>query len=861
GIGKTRLLAEIARRAHARGAFVLAGRSPQESLVPYQPFVEALSHYVLNVPFAQLQTSMRDYGAELGRLVPELRRRAPQLTTPFEGEPETERYRLFEAVVGLLGEISSVSPLLLVLDDLQWADRPSLLLLRHLARSPRSERVFVLGAYRGTEAHVDGFADALYELGREQRVTQFTLTGLGEGETAELVHLRGRGRPSRSFSRALHRETEGNPLFVEEIIRHLIEAGVNTDKATPRELERVGLPEGVKQVIARRLERLDSQSVQWLRVAAVIGRDFDLDLLERVSSLEEDEFLTALEQALEAGLVTESPGTTPSQYSFSHALIRETLYEGLSAPRRARIHRTVGEALEQDGPDRHLTALALHFSRAAGREDAEKAIDYASRAGEQATRLLAYEEAAEQYARALEVLERFVPDSRERRASLLNLLGEARVRAGERQLARGSFREAAAIAANLGDVANLARAAIGASRRYVQEPVVDEELIAILEQALEMTSAERTLRRIRLLARMCGALYYSPQRGRMDALSEEAAAIASELETPEAHAYAWAARRRAHWDPTQLDDRLTASTELLRCASATGNLELELQAHAWLVVDLLEQGDRDAVDAQITAFDDGAQRLRQPLYLWQAAIWRAMRALLAGYLADAERLAREALTIGGVAETVTAPQYFAIQQLAIAREQLHTAELEQPARQFVAQSPAVPAWRAALARLLAEVGKPEEARLEFQALAADGFEEIPPDGNWMIAMTLLGELCSLLGDSEHAQLLYELLLPFAGLHVVVGIGALCLGSTDRYLGLLAATAGREAEAANHFERALQANAALQAPVWLAHTQLDLAELRKHSGGNPIELIDAAAKTGEALELPAISSRARELRQQ
>jgi predicted ATPase len=200
----------------------------------------------------------------------------------------------------------------------------------------------------------------------------------------------------------------------------------------------------------------------------------------------------------------------PGHYSFAHALIRETLYEGMSAPRRARAHRRVGEALEaaQGGRGRDTPALAHHFTLAAGAEDAEKAIIYSHRAGEQAAGMLAHEEAAEHYSRALMVLDRFYPDALERRCQLLLLLGEARVRSGERPLAWQVFREAAAIAEQLGDAPKLARAAIGASRGYVQPPgVVDLELIAMLERALEMMSGERTLMRVRLLARLCGALY------------------------------------------------------------------------------------------------------------------------------------------------------------------------------------------------------------------------------------------------------------------------------------------------------------------------------------------------------------------
>ncbi len=858
GIGKTRLVAELARRAYEGGAFVLAGRSPEESLVPYQPFVEALRHYVLNIGFAELRATAREYGAELARLVPELRRRAPELPPPVEGEPETERYRLFEAVVGLLNEISAAAPVLLVLDDLQWADRPTLLLLRHLARSARAGRVLVLGAYRATEAGINGFADALSEMRHDRLVAQIQLDGLTEPETAELVQLRAGRRPTPAFSHALHAETEGNPFFVEEIIRHLAEAGVQTDRASKRELERFGLPEGIKRVIARRLARLDAQSMELLRVAAVIGRDFDISLLERVVELDESEFLNALDAALAAGLIAESP-VAMGRYSFTHALIRETLYEGLSPPRRARIHRRVGDALETTRGEKQLTALALHFARAAGAEESEKAIQYAMLAGEQATALLAHEEAAEHYACAIEVLERFEPDQLERRAELLNLLGEAQVRAGERVEAGGSFVAAGEIATRLGDSDNLARAAIGASRRYVQEPgVVDQELIAMLRRALAMTEQDRTLTRVKLLSRMCGAIYYSNERGQMREYCMQASALANELADPEAQAYAWAAQRRANWEPAHLPARLEASTELLRCARQIGNLELELQAHAWLVVDLLEQGDREAVEAQMSAFTDGAQRLRQPQYLWQAEVWHAMRALIAGRLEEAERCAGEALRIGASAEQVTAPQYFAIQLMAIRREQQRFDEIEQPARELVASNPDRPAWRTALMTLLWETGQLEKAREQLEALAAKNFEDIPRDGDWLITMSLIAEGCTRLEDARRAELVYGLLLPCRDGNVVAGFAVVCFGSVERYLGALARVAGREHEAREHLERALAANSLLKAPVAIAHTSLDFALLLGPRSARGRELVGSAAQTAEELSLPAIAARAAEL---
>ncbi len=854
GIGKTRLLAETAVRAFASGAIVLAGRAPEETLVPYQPFLEALGHYVFRAPLEELRVVAREYGAELGRLIPELRRRVPELPPPDPGDPETDRYRLFEAVAGLLAEISAAVPVLIVLDDLQWADRPTLLLLRHLARSPHNTRLWIMGAYRDVDQWGEGFDAALAGLRRERLMVQLDVGGLPEAEAMELVRLRAGGTPSLAFVQALYRETEGNPFFIEEIVRHLSDAGVRSQDAGAGDLERVGLPEDVRDVINRRLDRLAPGSIEWLRVAAVIGRDFDAGLLERVLGFDEDRFLAALEDALDAGLVTEAPGD-PGRYSFAHALIRETLYEGMSSARRARVHRRVGVALESSGDDSLIGALALHFTRAADPEDAERAIRYGLRAGEQATAMLANEEAAAHYSRALEVLDRSDPEALRRRCDLLLELGEAQVRSGERPLAWATFREAAALAAELGDKGSLARAAIGASRRYVQPPgVVDGELIALLDQAAEMTADERTVTRVRLLARLCGALYFSDRRDRMATLSAEATEIAAELADPQATALAAAARRRAYWGPGNLEARLADSTLLLRAAREASDIELTLQGHAWLVVDLLERGDRTGVEVQIDAFAAGADRLRQPLYLWNAGVWEAMKALLDGRLEEAEPLAAAAVSSGIRSEGVTAPQYYAVQVLYLRREQARMGELEDPVREALSTNPDRAAWRAGLALMLHETGRTEEARAEFDRLARDGFDWIPRDGDWMVVTALAADLAHGFHDAERAAILYELLEPYADTNVVIGLGAVCLGSTSRYLGRLALTLGRQDEAVGRLRHAVAANASLQAVVELAHSRVDLA-WALGAGTEAVELLEQAEAVATERRLPAVARRA------
>ena len=802
GIGKTRLAAELSRRAHDDGAVVLAGRAPREALVPYQPFLEALRHYLMAAPLVGLRAAVSEFGGDLARLVPELRRRVPDLALAVPGEPETERYRLFESVVGLLSTISAKAPILLVLDDLQWADRPTLLLLRHLARATDPSRLLILIAYRSEETEA-GLPDLLVDLRREGLITQLEVGGLSESETAELAAIRAGAPPSSVLARELHATTDGNPFFIEETVRHLVGAGVQISAATASDLRRFGLPEGVKETIELRLGRLDPDTVDWLRVAAVIGRDFDATLVEQLVAIDEERFLASLEQALDAGVLVESSKEL-GYYSFSHALVRETLYDGMSEQRRGRIHGRVAEALEVTDPPSPLGALAYHYTRAGRRADAEKAIAYAVEAAAVASSLLAHEDAAQHYSRALELLARWEPGEAERRAELLLLLGESRIRSGEGALAREAFREAAALAEQLDDRARLARAAIGASRPYVQQPgVIDTELIALLKRALELTSGEVTLDRVRLLSRLCGALYYSPQRARMRELGDEASMLAEQLGDPEALAHARAAWRRVAWGPAHLAERLQAATEMLSFAREAGNLELQLQAHAWLVLDLLESGDRAAIEAQIEVFTTGAERLRQPLYLWQAAVWRAMLALLDGQLARTEQLAAQALAGGAPGEGVTAAQYYAIQMLAVRREQGRMGELEPAARQLVAENPERPAWRAALATSMWETDRLNEARVEFEQLASGGFENIPQDGDWLTTMTLLCEICTAVGDSRRGARLYDAMLPYAGVNVVAGVGVACLGPAARVLGKLAAALGRSDAAARHFERALE----------------------------------------------------------
>ncbi|MGH9009898.1 MAG: ATP-binding protein, partial [Acidimicrobiia bacterium] len=329
GVGKTRLAAELATRVHGEGATVLAGRCDEDLGVSYQPFVEALRHFVDHA--SGLPDRLGRYGGELARLLPDLSERAPGLPPPLRSDPDMERYRLFDAVAGWLAAASNDEPLLLVLDDLQWAARPTLMLLRHVLRAGRG-RVLVLGTYRDTDlTHDHPLVDVVADLRREGGVERLSLSGLDDAGVATIVE-QAAGRTlddaGLALARAVYEETEGNPFFVREVLRHLAETGAVERQeegwTTRLPVDQLGIPQGVREAVGHRLSRLSGHTNQVLRVAAVAGAEFELGVVQAAGALSEEALLGAVEEAATAGVVTEVSAT---RFRFAHALVRATLYE------------------------------------------------------------------------------------------------------------------------------------------------------------------------------------------------------------------------------------------------------------------------------------------------------------------------------------------------------------------------------------------------------------------------------------------------------------------------------------------------------------------------------------------------------
>jgi tetratricopeptide (TPR) repeat protein len=875
GIGKTRLASEFCLMAHGEGATVLYGRSDEDALVPYQSFVEALGQWVAACPPDRLRARVGGR-PELSRLLPQLVQRLPDLPEPPAREADTERFLLFEAVSSLLSEESSVAPTVLVLDDLHWADKSTLALLKHLARSPFESRLLILAPYREAQQfRTDHLSDMLAYLQREHRCERLSLTGLDETDVGALISARSGREGELEFARAIHDETEGNPFFVEEMLRHLVESGAIYERdgrwAFDRPIDQLGIPEGLKDVIRQRLARLNPATSRMLSLASVSGREFTLDVVERVSDTPGEELLESLDEALAAQLIGEVPGRV-GRYSFSHALIQETLYDDHTATRRVRLHRQVGEAMEELSggmSEPPLPELAHHFLKAAeAGQEVEKAIAYAVRAAESATGHLAHKEAAAYYRRAHDTLQASHPLDDRRRCELLLALGEAEWRAGDYDEAKEAFRQAAQLAEALGEAEELARAALGFGGPFAafEAGTVDEPLVELLGRALDRLNPEDSTLRARVTSRLAEALTFSPRRDEGAPLSEQAIAMARRLGDRATLAYVLERAHWATWGPGNLDQRLAVTAEISDLAEEAGEISGALQIRVWRLSHLLEMGDIGAVDAEYETCRGLADRLRQPYNLWQVATIEATLALLEGRFGEVEDLALQALAIGQEAENRNAVALCGVQILSLRREQGRLHELVEGMSDFVEQYPGIPGWRTGLAWVHTELGQEAETRRHFEHLAAGGFSDVPRDMFWLKSTTLLAEVCAFLGDAERADMLYGMLLPYARRCIVDAPVAACSGSVARPLGLLAAALSRFDEAATQFERAIEVNKGIRARPWLAHTQHEyarmlLARAEPADGERARVLLSESLATAEELGMVSLVARVGPLKAQ
>ena len=803
GIGKTRLAAHVAAGVHAGGALVLYGRCDEDTLVPHQPFVEALERHLAALPATERDEVIGASRADLARVLPGV---APPEGAAHDDDPDTARYRAFEAVRAVLQSCAAGRPALLVLDDLHWADRPTLLLLRHLGRMLEPVPLLLLGTYRDTEVDArHPLAATLGDLRRDHPVVTVSLEGLADDEVADLVRA---ADGAAGEAATLAARARGNPLFVEELVRDLREGG-----------DGGALPERVADVVTRRVDRLGEDAAGVLVTAAFLGPEFATDVLEELHGA--DAALDAIDRARAAGLLAET-APAGARHAFTHALVADALASRPSGLRRARLHGRIGAVLAaraEADPARHAADAARHLVAAGG--DPEPAVRWSMVAAARATELLADDEAAGHWHDALAAM----PDDDPRRGPALAALGEALTRAGTRGAAQAPFDAAAAAARAAGDAALMARAALGAGGLGVTIGRADPRLVGLLEEALAMDAADAdAVRRARLLSRLAVELYYD-DRARADALSREAVALAEAAGDPGALAAALNARRVAIWDLAHMDERRATAEAMIAAAQAAGEPGTVLQGRNWRVLDLMEAGEVAELEAEIARFAAEADRLGLPHHRWYVPLWRAALAFLRGDDAAGAALAEEARRVGARAEDPNAELFVRIQRTQLLADAGRFTEID---RGFVegaaAESPAAWAWATWLAWIDAASGDLDGARARIDALAPGGFAAVALDANWHAVLDLC-DAVAMVGDRERAATLRDMLAPHAERVGAVARAALCSGPVNLYLARLALVCGDPEAAAGHAARALAWCERAGAAPGIARARADLAGAR------------------------------------
>ena len=847
GIGKSRIADELIRRARERGADILVGRCWEAGGAPaYWPWVQSLRAYIRELDPALLRAELGAAAADIAPIVPELHAILPGLPEQ-PADPEGARFRLFDATTEFLRTASLRRPILLFLDDLHAADAPSLLLLQFLVRQLGSSRILVLGAYRSVDP-VPGspLRAMLAEVAREPATRRLVLRGLTETDVAEYVELAVGRAASGDLVTALHEETEGNPLFVVEMVRLLAIEGDALELRSPS----LDIPESIRDVIARRLAHLSDECNRVLVLASVLGRELAPAALARLAGVSDDDLLEHLDEALAAGVLTHVPGSH-EHVRFAHVLIRDTLYDGVTTARRVRLHRLAVDALTDlygDFPGAHLTELAHH---AIAGSDFDRGLEFARRAADRALESLAYEEAARLYQVALDAAE-LSAASGTTRSELLLAKGDAQVLAGEGPAARETLLGAAAIARSEGDADLFGRAALAYGGRDIWGPrrEWDARYVPFLEEALSMCGDQDSIVRARLLTRMASAMRGDHDRQRLESLTREASDIAERLGDDSTKLFALDGRLAATGGPTTTEARSRDGARLVQLATAAGDLERVFGGHEHVLYGAWSLGDRAALERTINEMRQLVQELNLQSFRSLVTVVDGQYAASQGRFGEAEELITEAFRIGERAQSWNVQTPYRLQIFAVRIQQDRLDGYEDVLRRSLEDYPGYRIFDCSLARAYAHLGLRDEAAEIFEQLAANDFGRLSRDEDWLVNLCLLSEVGAYLDDRRRARTLHGLLGEFAHLNAVAA-GEICMGSIARYVGRLATQLEHYDNAAEHFETALEMNVRMGARPWLADTQTDYADLLLRLGdkSRAVPLLAEAERTFAELGMP------------
>lgn len=852
GVGKTRLVAELAALARQDGATVLWGRCDEELSVGYRPFTEALRPLVAGGGAAAEGLDR----LALGRLLPEL---GTDTATGVVagGDGEGERLRLFDAVVELLHRAAGDGPLLLVLDDLHWATTPTLLLLRHVLLDPRPVPLFVAVTYRDTDLdRAHPLSGVLAELRRAAHAERVPLGGLSEAGVLELLEDAAGGdvdATAEELAVAIHAETEGNPFFVGQVLRHLVETGaVVRDGSTwrlARPIADVGIPEGVREVVGWRLSRLSEQANAVLAAAAVAGREFDLAVLRAATDLGEVELIPALDDAVAAHLVVELDGG--GRFTFVHALVRQTLLAELTRARRALVHRRIGEGLARR-PDADAATVAHHLCEGAVAGAVEEAVRWSLLAMDAAWTQLAFEEGMAIGRRVVDVLDLLdlVDEEASRtRADVLSRLSRFVQYMGDTVEAK-ALGDAAVVAGRAsGDPVVFAEAVVSRylwARAGVEEPGA----IATMEEAIAAVGDRSPTTRALLLT--VAALYRAVNANEgAAALPQATAAVEVARTAGDAFVLQLALFTQASvvLGTPDVDTQLAALAEMERLPGLErrdGPVTSFDTARLRFAVSL-QRGDRAGAERAIEEATDTAGMVgvgRMPAAM--TAMWRGCLALADGRLAVARTEADGLLAVAALDPNFQ--NSWASLVFRIAWEEGTAGTLVDLVRGVAAATPGLVALRVVLAQALLAAGDDDGARAIVRELVADDLAGVPRDVVWSATLAQLTELAAGLGDVEAAAALRPHLEPFAGQFLVVAWGVFLAGSAVRYLGMADLVRGDAAGALRHLDAAVAHEASLGMTGLALRSRWWRARALAAAGRAEEAAREAAAVPGEAAAL-------------
>ena len=849
GIGKTRLVEALVELAARFGLDCEWGRCWEGGGAPaYWPWRQVIRGRLADVSPTVLAAQLGPGAADVAHVAPELCERIPGLMASPPSQSADARTRLFDSVIGYLRAAARDRPFVVALDDLHAADEPSLRLLVRLGRDLVDTGLLVVGTYRDDEVSTSPRLGRLMaDVARHGRVMR--LTGIGEKGVAELLERSGRAELPVAVIRRVHQVTDGNPFLALEVERQL--------QASPG-ADDVRVPEDSNLLISRHLETLQRPTVALLSLAAVLGREFELSTLSTLDGRPIPALIDDLQQAERAGIVDE---VGLGRWAFSHALYRERLYDDLATGARVEAHRRVAEALEdrRDEGGGSVAELAHHYLQSAAVDRGAGAVKYCAMAGDAAMASLAFEEAAQFYARALEALALAADTDGRRRYDLSTALGDARFRANDLAGAREAYAGALTAARNIGDPELVARAALGFAGMYESAQFADQSTTRVLEDALAALPERDSPVRARLLVALAGRHLAgrSPWEliGPLSKQGLEMARRAGDADALEPVLWEW--HRNLFFAPETLDERVAVAEELVTSATRTGNRERLIRALHWRAADRIETGDVSGAASDLEVAEREARDLRLPLLLWGSTFPKAAIALLEGRFADAERFVALAVEAGERTEFLPVEMNYIGQLMAIRRQQGRFAELEELTRWHSEKF----AWKAEDSRwalralVLAELGEKAEAQAAFERCADVALASARAAG--LRVLSVLSDLCWLLEDRERAAAVHAALRPYPGHHVLDGIVAYSLGSSDRNLALTAALLERWDEAEEHFDAAQEFHVRVGAKVWLAHTHVDRATmlLRRRRAGDE-QRADELLKTAQGafrsmgLALPA-----------